>query len=600
MLLCFVIVAVFWVTRINLGLQLYPARIVLPILQTAFTLLSVTAGFVYFQEWVAMTTLGWIIMPCGLALVIAGVLLLTMLSQPGADDRTVSPTSPHHVPVPDPDIGHEYHHHEYHDETASSRGHHPRLSHLSTVSSFPFPSPSPRTSTSSWSSTVGSPTSPPTVRPALGRAPRRREASIEVMNYPVQLLLCDADPVVVVPPAPAAPSPSSARGEEAGTGPGSASASASASPPLRRPTRTAIVRDGVRNASYRVLLEVANFIGLDLRPRRLRASSISAGASVLTAAEPVPKRQATEMMHARGQDDHETAAVASSDALGPGVLRTSKIVTRDRSTSLLVSLLTSTAQLGESRPDRIPPPESYSYADSYYGRYSRRDGVEDDEQRSRDPRGWWRRGRPGPGAVSRSGSGATPTRGLFEVRARHFGVPGPQRSTRLRRLSEEGVGERTESSDRDDRGSRATTSRPGTVPDRQLGTALVGGGGGGDGGFDEQGGNDDLLMSPNDGLVHLVMSPSPGHRRTSTFDASMLVPNRGAAQEEGWGTRPVPTGLEGTPLKVNGRHRRVRSVSFSEMGPRELDLLQEDLEAAHSSHLTGAQREVGRDPDPPV
>ena len=76
MLLCFLFVSVFWVTRLNLGLRLFPAQVIVPIMQTFWTLLSVVAGIMYFREWVHFTALTYVMFPVGVLVVVGGIALL--------------------------------------------------------------------------------------------------------------------------------------------------------------------------------------------------------------------------------------------------------------------------------------------------------------------------------------------------------------------------------------------------------------------------------------------------------------------------------------------------------------------------------------------
>ncbi|KAI8469173.1 MAG: magnesium transporter [Monoraphidium minutum] len=48
---CFLLTAVFWVTRLNKGLKMFPAMVIVPTLQIAWTLFSIVSGMLYFREY---------------------------------------------------------------------------------------------------------------------------------------------------------------------------------------------------------------------------------------------------------------------------------------------------------------------------------------------------------------------------------------------------------------------------------------------------------------------------------------------------------------------------------------------------------------------
>ncbi|GIL54886.1 hypothetical protein Vafri_10566 [Volvox africanus] len=73
----FTFTALFWVTRLNKGLRMFPAMIIVPLLQIAWTLFSIVSGMLYFQEYKGFTTLKAIMFPVGVLIVFIGVFILT-------------------------------------------------------------------------------------------------------------------------------------------------------------------------------------------------------------------------------------------------------------------------------------------------------------------------------------------------------------------------------------------------------------------------------------------------------------------------------------------------------------------------------------------
>lgn len=52
-----VVVSLFWVSRLDQGIQLFDAVIIIPMLQLGWTILAVISGGVYFQEFHSFTML---------------------------------------------------------------------------------------------------------------------------------------------------------------------------------------------------------------------------------------------------------------------------------------------------------------------------------------------------------------------------------------------------------------------------------------------------------------------------------------------------------------------------------------------------------------
>ncbi|KXZ48891.1 hypothetical protein GPECTOR_24g180 [Gonium pectorale] len=74
----FTFTALFWVTRLNKGLRMFPAMIIVPLLQIAWTLFSIVSGMIYFQEYKGFNTIKAIMFPVGVLVVFFGVFLLTV------------------------------------------------------------------------------------------------------------------------------------------------------------------------------------------------------------------------------------------------------------------------------------------------------------------------------------------------------------------------------------------------------------------------------------------------------------------------------------------------------------------------------------------
>lgn len=73
----FLMTAVFWITRLNKGLRMFPAMIIVPVMQISWTLFSIVSGMLYFQEYLGFTLVKSIMFPIGVLVVFVGVFLLT-------------------------------------------------------------------------------------------------------------------------------------------------------------------------------------------------------------------------------------------------------------------------------------------------------------------------------------------------------------------------------------------------------------------------------------------------------------------------------------------------------------------------------------------
>ncbi|GFZ16259.1 magnesium transporter, putative [Actinidia rufa] len=76
MLLLFLSTACFWMARLNKGLSLYDAILIVPMLQIAWTFFSICTGFVYFQEYQVFGALRTTMFILGMISVFIGISLL--------------------------------------------------------------------------------------------------------------------------------------------------------------------------------------------------------------------------------------------------------------------------------------------------------------------------------------------------------------------------------------------------------------------------------------------------------------------------------------------------------------------------------------------
>ncbi|KAL6652822.1 hypothetical protein ACP70R_011747 [Stipagrostis hirtigluma subsp. patula] len=76
-LLLFLATAGFWMTRLNEGLSLFDAILIVPMFQIVWTFFSMCTGFVYFQEYQVFDTLRLTMFLLGIAFVFVGISLLT-------------------------------------------------------------------------------------------------------------------------------------------------------------------------------------------------------------------------------------------------------------------------------------------------------------------------------------------------------------------------------------------------------------------------------------------------------------------------------------------------------------------------------------------
>eukprot|EP00798_Chlamydomonas_sp_ICE-L_P025205 gene25205-10848_t len=78
MLLCFLITAFFFMSRLNQGLGMFPAMLIVPLMQICWTLFSIISGMLFWQEYKVFTTLMAVMFTIGVLIVFVGVYLLTL------------------------------------------------------------------------------------------------------------------------------------------------------------------------------------------------------------------------------------------------------------------------------------------------------------------------------------------------------------------------------------------------------------------------------------------------------------------------------------------------------------------------------------------
>ncbi|XP_010929508.1 probable magnesium transporter NIPA8 [Elaeis guineensis] len=90
MLLLFFSTAGFWMARLNEGLSLFDAILIVPMLQIAWTFFSICTGFVYFQEYQVFDTLRITMFLLGMTFVFVGISLLAPDDVKGSDAKDSS------------------------------------------------------------------------------------------------------------------------------------------------------------------------------------------------------------------------------------------------------------------------------------------------------------------------------------------------------------------------------------------------------------------------------------------------------------------------------------------------------------------------------
>ncbi|CAL9248559.1 unnamed protein product [Arabidopsis halleri] len=90
MLLLFLSTAGFWMTRLNEGLSLYDAILIVPMFQIAWTFFSICTGFIYFQEFQVFDALRTTMFILGMMCVFIGISLLAPDDTRGNETRDSS------------------------------------------------------------------------------------------------------------------------------------------------------------------------------------------------------------------------------------------------------------------------------------------------------------------------------------------------------------------------------------------------------------------------------------------------------------------------------------------------------------------------------
>ncbi|KAI3878706.1 hypothetical protein MKX03_007168 [Papaver bracteatum] len=101
MLLLFLSTAGFWMTRLNEGLALFDAILIVPMFQIAWTFFSICTGFVYFQEYQVFDALRTTMFILGMSSVFVGISLLAPDESKGGESKEsaslMSSTSPNNT-----------------------------------------------------------------------------------------------------------------------------------------------------------------------------------------------------------------------------------------------------------------------------------------------------------------------------------------------------------------------------------------------------------------------------------------------------------------------------------------------------------------------
>ncbi|PKA59723.1 hypothetical protein AXF42_Ash011847 [Apostasia shenzhenica] len=90
MLLLFFSTAALWMTRLNEGLSLFDAILIVPMFQIAWTFFSICTGFIYFQEYQVFDTLRITMFILGMAFIFIGIFLLAPDDSKGSYSRDFS------------------------------------------------------------------------------------------------------------------------------------------------------------------------------------------------------------------------------------------------------------------------------------------------------------------------------------------------------------------------------------------------------------------------------------------------------------------------------------------------------------------------------
>lgn len=90
LLLLFFSTAGFWMTRLNEGLSLFDAILIVPMFQIAWTFFSICTGFIYFQEYQVFDALRITMFILGMTIVFIGISLLAPDDSKGAEAKGAS------------------------------------------------------------------------------------------------------------------------------------------------------------------------------------------------------------------------------------------------------------------------------------------------------------------------------------------------------------------------------------------------------------------------------------------------------------------------------------------------------------------------------
>ena len=77
-MVAWVVTVMIWLTRMNTALSRYDPSTIIPLLQCEFIFFAIVSGGIFFLEFNSFTTLHWVGFTCGLGIMFAGLLVLTL------------------------------------------------------------------------------------------------------------------------------------------------------------------------------------------------------------------------------------------------------------------------------------------------------------------------------------------------------------------------------------------------------------------------------------------------------------------------------------------------------------------------------------------
>uniref|UniRef100_A0A0D6QXR1 Probable magnesium transporter n=1 Tax=Araucaria cunninghamii TaxID=56994 RepID=A0A0D6QXR1_ARACU len=98
-LVLFLCTAAFWMARLNDGLALFNAILIVPMFQIAWTFFSILTGFIYFQEYQVFNMLRTSMFLIGISLIFAGISLLAPDDSKGHEAKVPTPSDQESTPL---------------------------------------------------------------------------------------------------------------------------------------------------------------------------------------------------------------------------------------------------------------------------------------------------------------------------------------------------------------------------------------------------------------------------------------------------------------------------------------------------------------------